>query len=475
MGHEWKSSSALSTDSATSKKPELKWTSKQTSVQSTGGQASGKSVTSKGSVVSVSSVDSQRPETSKKSEHIESEQWTKVSYHKKPKFERYISKKEYSRRIQSRESQSTADKNRSRPTPGATAAKRGRATCFMKGCKVTSTRIKKHVIGHHLPMEAYGRSGGLESETRMRMFEELLLKIAGVLKCQNLYQLLRKVQELGYYPSRDRYYEITEADNTVMDEFSMWLYGAHLPHTPTISPPNLVASLVQWRALAQLINCIGEENINMEKIQKSYRLKVTKDTEGGHKSLDSKESSAEGSTESSTSSSSEDDSSSQEESTVGLPRVKDKSVVRKPTGITHGEKATKSKSTYCPVSEVLKNQGKSNGSTIQKEKASSNKSADSLDEDETQLLQIYSEGSTSSDVQAVKKSGQRLITIREEEEMEVDQPPTVELQKSLPSTSAGVKSTCTTSATHSVAETSAGDSAIESHKPTLRNCSVLQL
>ena len=92
-----------------------------------------------------------------------------------------------------------------------------------------------------------------------------------------------------------------------------------------------------------------------------------------------------------------------------------------------------------------------------------------------QLLQIYSEGSTSSDVQAVKKSGQRLITIREEEEMEVDQPPTVELQKSLPSTSAGVKSTCTTSATHSAAETSAGDSAIESHKPTLRNCSVLQL
>ena len=50
--------------------------------------------------------------------------------------------------------------------------------------------------------------------------------------------------------------------------------------------------------------------------------------------------------------------------------------------------------------------------------------------------------------------------------MEVDQPPTVELQKSLPSTSAGVKSTCTTSATHSAAETSAGDSAIESHKPT---------
>ena len=281
--------------------------------------------------------------------------------------------------------------------------------------------LKKHVIGRHLPMEAYGRSGGLESETRMRMFEELLLKIAGILKCQNLYQLLKKVQELGYYPSKDRYYEIMEADNTVMDEFCMWLYGAHLPHTPTISPPNLVSSLVQWRALAQLINCIGEENIDMEKIQKSYQLKVTKDAEGGHKSSDSQESSAKSSTESSTSSSSEDESSSQEESTVELPKVKDKSVVRKPTGITH-EEATKSKSTYCPVSEVLKNQGKSNGSTIQKEKASSNKSADILDEDETQLLQIYSEGSTSSDVQTVKKSGQRLKTIQEEEEMEVDQP-----------------------------------------------------
>ena len=51
--------------------------------------------------------------------------------------------------------------------------------------------------------------------------------------------------------------------------------------------------------------------------------------------------------------------------------------------------------------------------------------------------------------------------------MEVDQPPTVELQKSLPSTSAGVKSTFTTSATHSAVETSAGgDSVVESHKPT---------
>ena len=145
LGHEGKSSSVLSTDSATSKKPELKWTSKQISVLSTGSQASSKSVAQKGSVVpvssadahkskrsedpkdqtrkSVSSADSQKPETSKKREHIESEQWTKVSYQKRPNFERYISKKEYSRRIQSRENQSTADKNRSRPTPGATATK----------------------------------------------------------------------------------------------------------------------------------------------------------------------------------------------------------------------------------------------------------------------------------------------------------------------------------------------------------------
>ena len=130
---------------------------------------------------SVSSADSQKPETSKKREHIESEQWTKVSYQKGPNLKDTFPKKEYSRRIQSSESQSTADKNRSRPTPGVTATKRGRATCFMKGCKVTSTHIKKHVIGRHPPMEAHGRSGGLESETRMRMFEELLLKIAGIL------------------------------------------------------------------------------------------------------------------------------------------------------------------------------------------------------------------------------------------------------------------------------------------------------
>ena len=82
---------------------------------SAGSQASRKSVTQKGSVVSVSSADahkskrsedpkgqtrksvsstdSQKPETSKKREHIESEQWTKVSYQNRPKFERYIPKK----------------------------------------------------------------------------------------------------------------------------------------------------------------------------------------------------------------------------------------------------------------------------------------------------------------------------------------------------------------------------------------------
>ena len=59
-----------------------------------------------------------------------------------------------------------------------------------------------------------------------------------------------------------------------MDEISMWLFGVHLPHTPTMSQPNLVA---------QLINCTGEENVNIEKIQRCCRLKVTKDAQ----SLDS--------------------------------------------------------------------------------------------------------------------------------------------------------------------------------------------
>ena len=83
---------------------------------------------------SVSSADSQKPETSKKREHIE---WTNSGQtfpiKKCPNLKDTFSKKEYSRHIQSRESQSTADKNRSRPTPGVTATKRGRATCFMKG------------------------------------------------------------------------------------------------------------------------------------------------------------------------------------------------------------------------------------------------------------------------------------------------------------------------------------------------------
>ena len=61
----------------------------------------------------------------------------------------------------------------------------------------------------------------------------------------------------------------------------------------------------------------------------------------------------------------------------------------------------------------------------------------------------------------VKKSSQHIETTQEEKETELDQ-----LLKSLPSTSAGRKATCTTSVNQSAEGRSAGEeSAVESHKP----------
>ena len=84
----------------------------------------------------------------------------------------------------------------------------------------------------------------------MHIIIDLLLKSADKLKCKHLIPVHKRIEELGYYPQSDGYYVISEADHVTTDEFSMWLY--YLPHTPSISPPYLVAYLVQhWRALAQ--------------------------------------------------------------------------------------------------------------------------------------------------------------------------------------------------------------------------------
>ena len=110
----------------------------------------------------------------------------------------------------------------------------------------------------------------------MRILEDLLNQIAHHLGCEDLKALLQKVLSLKFYPTTDKTYEMTEPDIELMNQFHHWLNSGNLPRTPTISPPNIVASLVQWRALAHLINCIGERKFNVKRV-KIDKVRVTRD------------------------------------------------------------------------------------------------------------------------------------------------------------------------------------------------------
>ena len=144
----------------------------------------------------------------------------------------------------------------------STVQKRARL-CFMNGCNVRATHLKKHVIGRHLPVEAY-KSGDLSISSRMCILEDLLMKVASNLGCKSLSKLLQKVIDLEYYPSTAKIYEITEADKEIINQFNEWLYRESLPDNPTISPPNMVACLIQWRVLALMINCVGESEFDIK-------------------------------------------------------------------------------------------------------------------------------------------------------------------------------------------------------------------
>ena len=212
--------------------------------------------------------------TEQKSSSVKRKQeWVKVTYKKPVKQAKYVTSYAYRKDIKkdrpSRESEPVEpSKKRRRVTP--------KMKCFMTGCDSMNKHMKKHVIGKHLPTEAYSKTGDLPLGSRMQILEDFLNKIAHHLGCEDLKALLQKVLFLKFYPTTDKTYEVTEPDIEMMNQFHHWLYSENLPRTPSISPPNLVASLVQWRALAHLINCIGESKFNVKRV-KIDKVRVTRD------------------------------------------------------------------------------------------------------------------------------------------------------------------------------------------------------
>ena len=79
---------------------------------------------------------------------------------------------------------------------GEPSKKRRRVTpkmkCFMTGCNSMNKHMKKHVIGKHLPTEAYSRTEDLPLGSPMRILEDLLNKIAHHLGCEDLRHYCRR-------------------------------------------------------------------------------------------------------------------------------------------------------------------------------------------------------------------------------------------------------------------------------------------
>ena len=133
------------------------------------------------------------------------------------------------------------------------STKHSKSRCFISGCQVATTHMKKHVIGRHLPKFVSSRSS-LTLQDQMRSYEKLLMSIAKDVGCLSVHGLLKFVLRRKWFP-RTRC-TISDDDLSMMQNFQFWISGEEFPF-PTISPPNCVASLIHWRVLSYLLDRVS--------------------------------------------------------------------------------------------------------------------------------------------------------------------------------------------------------------------------
>ena len=130
-------------------------------------------------------------------------------------------------------------------------------SCFISGCNIQSTHLKQHVIGKNLPKFVSNKSS-LTLEEQMSSYEHLLQSLARKAGCLSLSGLLNLVRKRRWYPHcRTPILKISDGDLELMRNFHYWLYGKDLQDEPAISPPNSVASLIQWHILSYLSDHIS--------------------------------------------------------------------------------------------------------------------------------------------------------------------------------------------------------------------------
>ena len=136
------------------------------------------------------------------------------------------------------------------------SANHSKSRCFISGCHVSTTHMKKHVIGRHLPKFVSSRSS-LTLQDQMRSYERLLMSIAKDVGCLSIPGLLNFVLRRKWFP-RTRC-SISADDLSMMQNFQFWITGEESP-VPTISPPNCVSSLIHWRVLSYLLDRVASRN-----------------------------------------------------------------------------------------------------------------------------------------------------------------------------------------------------------------------
>ena len=152
---------------------------------------------------------------------------------------------------------SAVNRQSSKPVVGSVMYPKKR--CFMKGCEMRVTHLRRHLVGRHLP-PCSALKDEMPLAMRMTQFNNILLSIANNVGCNNVFDLLEVVRCRRWYPDGEHYF-LTDDDVQVMRDFVKWITGKEMRTKPTLNPPNTTGVLTHWRLLGILISRVGEKNV----------------------------------------------------------------------------------------------------------------------------------------------------------------------------------------------------------------------
>ena len=136
---------------------------------------------------------------------------------------------------------------------------RSKRPCFIKGCNIETTHLKKHIIGRHLPRFVSIKSD-LTLEEQMKHYESLLMSVAHGFGCLSLQGLLSLVIKRKWYPFGGSF-AISKDDLKLMTDFQYWICGREESDTLSISPPSNMSCLLHWRILSCLLDRVTQAKV----------------------------------------------------------------------------------------------------------------------------------------------------------------------------------------------------------------------